>query len=235
MIPIFVVRFNMKQMEDKCIRLVAENTTGLHYELRVYDNAQDNEPLGVVWNRMVREEAEDETWLHSQDPAFLLLNTDCFVTPGWLDGLLKVMHAHSKIGFVGPMTNNTGSPAQKIDRDVFKRQAAHREKHKDVIMQHHISGFCLLIRYQAWEEAGGFDESCPFYGQESALIEKCWRLGWSTAVANWVYVEHLGGATAQRNGKAAHEELKKEGQVWFQRYLARNCDMPRTEKRRALD
>ena len=64
-------------------------------------------------------------------------------------------------------------------------------------LQHHLSGFCLLIRKAAWEDAGRFGESTPFYGQESLLIEKAWRKGWVTVMCLYVVVTHLGGATAR--------------------------------------
>jgi GT2 family glycosyltransferase len=209
MIPIIVVRYKQPVIEARCLAAVEQHTAhDLAYVCEV-DNAPHNHSLSKVWNDCIFAHASALKWV-------VLLNSDCFVTPGWLSELLAVGNTSSKIAAVGPMTDHCGS-RQKVpagyDPSPYKATAA---------LHHHLSGFCLLLRVDAWREAGGFDLAAPLYGQESALIEKCWHLGWETAIAPGVWVEHLGGASmkaAQQNGELDWEAEKKMGGEWILRYV----------------
>lgn len=58
-----------------------------------------------------------------------------------------------------------------------------------------LSGACLLVRRQAFEEIGGFDESYFMYAED---VDLCWRLaraGWTAAYVPEAEVTHLQGVS----------------------------------------
>tara|TARA_Y100000310_G_scaffold63233_2_gene58539 strand:+ start:3287 stop:3928 length:642 start_codon:yes stop_codon:yes gene_type:complete len=203
-VPIIVVLYRMREMEMACLSQVKNHTNPDHYELHVRDNGEEDRNLASLWNEMI--EPLESEW-------FCLLNTDCLVTPGWLEKMQPAMSIE-KAGFVGPMTDACGS-LQKVGPEY--RPDRHEGQ---VALQHHLSGFCLLVRKQAWEDAGRFDESSPFYGQESLLIERAWRKGWVTVMCLDTFVTHLGGATAREIFGSSWDEEKRKGGDWFQSKLA---------------
>lgn len=218
MIPIFVVLYKNPDVEQACLRAVRAHTDLRRVEVVVYDNGPENRNLGAVWNAMIdgffshcRSEADP-------DSIGVLLNTDCFVTPGWLEKLERVIRVHPKIGFVGPMTNNCGS-AQKAPGGYDPDAHA-----GEVELDRFVSGFCLMFRRAAWEEGGRFPEDGPFYGQESALIWNARRRGWRTAIVRDCWVRHLGGASvqaAEARGEMGQVEERVKGKVWFAEYRKR--------------
>jgi len=219
MIPIFVVRFRNPEVEDHCIQAVRTFTDSNIYPLVEVDNGTKDEPLSVVWNRMI----EKWNWFQDPDPAFLLLNTDAFLgDPFSLPIMEKTLRADPRHGFVGPMTDNAGSN-QNINAPCWTDRDWSLESHTgQVIRDQQISGFCIMIRKLAWEQAGRFPEDGPFYGQESALIWKAMTLGWRTVFCLDTFVEHLGGATCKRYLDQDGERVK--GGEWFADFRAREYE-----------
>jgi len=205
----------MPEMENRCFLTVVSHTNSARGRVVVVDNGPENRPLGVVWNEMI------ETcpyWKGDPDPVGVLLNTDCFVTEGWLEKLEKAIRHSSNIGFVGPMTNMCGS-AQRVNSKY------NPEDHPgEICYVGQISGFCLMFRREAWEAAGRFQEDAPFYGQESALIWNAQRFGWRVAMVLDCWVEHLRAASARAadaRGEMNWSEERKKGGQWYAHYRNR--------------
>jgi len=218
MIPIFVVLYRNPDVERRCLAAVRSFADPTKFDLVVVDNGDANENLAVVWNRMVRQYERSPHWHNDSDPVFCLLNTDCFLVDAeTLPRLEQVLRASPKVGFAGPMTDHCNS-AQSINTPNWQRVGGWtKEAFADqVLFGQYISGFCLLVRLAAWRDAGGFDASAPFYGQESALIWKARQHGWQTAMVVDAFVEHLGGATAKKY--LDQDAERQKGRQWFREY-----------------
>ncbi len=62
-----------------------------------------------------------------------------------------------------------------------------------------VSGACFLVRRDAFEEVGGFDESYFMYAED---VDLCWRLGrrgWRVAYAPAAEVTHIQGRSTDRH------------------------------------
>lgn len=221
MIPIFVVKYRNPEIEQRCIDAVREYALADGFVLVVVDNGQADLPLAVVWNDQIRTYFDDDA-TPDDDPAFVLLNTDAFLRdPDSLSVLAKAVRASAQVAAAGPLTDNAGS-IQAIrhafwygfDKPNLGRPGGAYQG--QVLIDDHISGFCLMVRLAAWKDVGGFPEDGPFYGQESAFIESAWAKGWHTVVCLDAFVEHLGGATAKKY--LDQDEERKKGAVWFRKY-----------------
>jgi hypothetical protein len=93
-----------------------------------------------------------------------------------------------------------------------------------------VTGAALALRRAAWEEAGPFDESFDFYGQDLDLCAALRARGWGVALLGSFRVLHHHGATIGRDAGAAgrqHPELlwrdllrwarKRRGEAWARR------------------
>jgi len=221
MIPIFIVRYGNPEVEDRCIEAVkkyAGESRG--YPFVVYDNASEDLSLATLWNKLVYFWFEIGAGANTPDPAFVLLNTDCFLQSDiTLPAMKTALYAHPRHGFAGPMTDHAGSRQSIADETWKSMSGAENLGDSDgpfagkVFRGDYLSGFCLMVRLAAFLEAGRFPEDAPFYGQESGLIHKALIRGWTTVMCLDQYVEHLGGATCQKYMDQATE--RERGGAWF--------------------
>ena len=55
-----------------------------------------------------------------------------------------------------------------------------------------------MIKRDAWEEAGQFDEKYAHYGQENALLFNMQKKGWLTIWRTDAFVYHFGRASSRK-------------------------------------
>lgn len=60
-----------------------------------------------------------------------------------------------------------------------------------------VSGSCFLVRRQAWEALGGFDESYFMFAEDVDLCWRAWRSGWTVAFEPAARVVHARGASTE--------------------------------------
>lgn len=167
---IVVVKYNNRIFEEICIAAVGRFTSKEH-KLTVIDNFEPDRNLGALWNDLIKA---------SEKKYVCLLNSDTEVTEGWLDRLCE---AADKTGAdaVGPMTNKCG----------IAFQVGQATPEYQMYRCKTLSGFCLLLRKEAWERVKGFREDFSFYGQESNMLDRLEKL----YVRKDVFVKHVGAAS----------------------------------------
>jgi len=157
-----------------------------------------NEGLELLQHRL------DADW-------FLLLNSDVEVTQGWVDVLVETCiregwsAAQPKIRSVEERLEfeYAGAAGGYMDRhgfmfcagrifDARERDLGQYDQDRPVFW---ASGAALLVRAEAWREAGGLDVDFFAHMEE---IDLCWRMrnrGHVVGVATGAHVFHLGGGT----------------------------------------
>lgn len=189
-------------------------TQGVNYRLILVDDASDQRTAGYLTEiaaqrpgTLLHRLPENQGFVRAANlglrcaeaPFVLLLNTDVVVTPGWLEGLLEVAEQDATIGAVNPLTTR----ASHLDlamvpganffgmHDWLSRQA--QPQAADIVTG---VGFCLLLRRQALDAVGLFDEVFGRgYGEDSDLCMRLTTARWRTVVATHVYVYHQGGGS----------------------------------------
>jgi GT2 family glycosyltransferase/predicted Zn-dependent protease len=133
----------------------------------------------------------------------VLVNNDCAVTPGWLDGLVGWAVAEGQpVGLVGPVSNYAPAP-QHVPagyRDLSGLDAfatAHRAQHAGKALQvERLTGFCLLVRRDVLAKVGALDEGYgPGFFEDDDLCVRAREAGFRLLLAQDVYVHHEGSRT----------------------------------------
>lgn len=178
-------------------------------EVRVIAN-RENRGFGAANNQAMREASGDY---------FLLLNSDAFVHPGAVATLISELEKHPQIAVIGPrLLNRDGSLQPSCWRFPSPRQAwlenlglvrwfshtsqwgdYHRWPHDARLEVDYVSGACFLVRREAWQNSGGFDEAFPLYAEETDWQKRLRDTGWTIAFTPEAVVTHLGGASGQVN------------------------------------
>jgi GT2 family glycosyltransferase len=143
---------------------------------------------------------------------YVFLNNDVEVPPGWLRPLVERMEAEPRLGALQPkllqygdrtMFEYAGAAGGFLDRFGYPftrgRMLFHMERdagqYDDARTAFWATGAALMVRREAWEATGGFDETFVMHMEE---IDLCWRMhreGWTVGVEPASEVYHIGGAS----------------------------------------
>lgn len=158
------------------------------------------------------------------EPWLVVANPDVVWHPGSLDALLAAAERHPRAGALGPAVLNVdGSvypsarelpslrqgaghallarvwPGNPWTRAYQARQESTRATERTAGW---LSGSCLLLRREAFEAVGGFDERYFMFFEDLDLGERLGRAGWSNVHVPTAVVTHVGG-TSWRERPAA--------------------------------
>jgi N-acetylglucosaminyl-diphospho-decaprenol L-rhamnosyltransferase len=99
--------------------------------------------------------------------------------------------AHALLGWVWP--SNPWTASYRRERDAADERA----------IDGWLSGSCLLLRREAFESVGGFDQTYFMYFEDTDLCERLLRAGWQIVYVPSAQVTHEGGhATETRRGRS---------------------------------
>ncbi|HEY7923892.1 MAG TPA: glycosyltransferase family 2 protein [Vicinamibacteria bacterium] len=173
---------------------------------------QENKGFGAGNNAGMR--AASGRW-------YLLLNSDAWLAPGSLDALVGFAESHPDAAVVGPRLRNPDGSLQRSVRGfptvwriateyLFLRKLAPRSRalnafyaggfdHESAREAEFLMGSCLLVRREAVEAVGGFDERYFMFSEETDWCYRFREAGWKTWFFPGAEAVHVGGATTKQN------------------------------------
>ena len=198
------------------------------YEVVIVDNASpDATPRRLVEEvrgaRIVLNEqnvgfgaANNQAARLARAPNLLFLNTDAFVHEGWLVPLLSSFEDKA-VGAAGPMFLHEDGRLQEAGSVLFREGWTHavgdgqdpqEPEYRFPRFTDYISGGCLLVRREAFEEAGGFDPVFfPAYYEDVDLCLRLWRNGWKVRYEPRSVITHVrGGSSPDPGSKTLYEK-----------------------------
>ena len=180
----------------------------------------------------------DARWL-------VVANSDLVWGPGSLDELIDAAARHPRAGSVGPALLNPDGTVYPSARELpsltqgaghalFARvwpanpwTRAYQQRQQLAGAERAagwLSGACLLLRREAFEQVGGFDSSYFMFFEDLDLGERLGQAGWDNVYVPTARVTHVGG-TSWRERPArmisAHHEsaalyLRRRYHRWYQ-------------------
>jgi N-acetylglucosaminyl-diphospho-decaprenol L-rhamnosyltransferase len=172
----------------------------------------------------------------------LLLNPDTTVLPGALGELLTFMESHKRVGIVGASQRHpTGAPLRSAFRFVNPlgefdgslrlgpiSNVLRRWEHAPPIPEKPtetdwVSGGCMMIRREVFEQAGLMDDGYFLYFEEMDYCLQAKRAGWSTWFLPSAHIVHIGGQSTGVSG--IHRIQQRKPRYWFdsrRRYYLKN-------------
>ena len=180
----------------------------------------------------------------------LFLNNDVEVPPGWIEPLVAAVQAD--VAAVQPkllqhgdrsMFEYAGAAGGFLDRDgipftrgrLFSTLEPDRGQYDAARDVDWACGAALLVRRDAFDAAGGFDER---FGMHQEEIDLCWRLrraGWRVRAEPASEVYHLGGASLPQGDPRKAFLNYRNGLAMLSKNLPDAHLRPALRRRRALD
>ena len=166
---------------------------------------------------------------NSKGDHLLLLNPDTLVLKEGLDGLVKFMEEHPKAGAAGPMLlspDGTRQPSfrrfpsllnvffgrtsfltRRFPKNPFTKSYlmmdANSQRAREVDW---IMGACMILRRDAFQGVGGFDESFFLFVEDVDLCYRLKRMGWKIYYVPEVRVIHEYGASIKTRRRLSMKE-----------------------------
>ncbi len=176
------------------------------------------------------------------EPWVLVANPDIVFSPGSIDALVAAADRLPRAGTVGPRIHTAAgrlypsarrvpSLSRGIGHALFgwiwptnPWTAAYRREQGDPREgpTGWLSGSCLLVRREAFEAVGGFDEGFFMYFEDLDLCERIGRAGWDNVYVPSVLVTHAGGHST----RAHAVPMQRAHHASAYRYLSRRYAAP---------
>jgi N-acetylglucosaminyl-diphospho-decaprenol L-rhamnosyltransferase len=147
----------------------------------------------------------------------LLLNSDAWAQEGAVERLVAFAEAHPRAGFIGPRAHHPDGSLQHTVRGFptlwrlateyfFLRKLAPRSRvlnsfyaagfaHDEPRRADWVMGYAALVRREAFETIGGFDEDFFLFSEETDLCRRLWGAGWEVWFTPEAEFTHVGGAS----------------------------------------
>lgn len=162
----------------------------------------------------------------SDAPYFVLLNSDTLLSPGWMTGLWRGLAVDSRHAMAGPLSNNAyfqsifpaAAPRKQTGSDftrMTERWAAfvRANGHASYPKVPFLSGFCLMLRRDHYDAAGGLDaDTYPRgYWEVQDLALRLIDLGLYPCLVDDIYVHHSqsGSIETERRDKLVSDGFRK--------------------------
>lgn len=154
-----------------------------------------------------------------RSPWVLIINPDARLMQGGLRAMIDVVGRGDRIGCVGPTTTDMAGniyPSARSFPGVFTAvvhgllgsvwpgNPATRRYHAGsgastvTAEVDWVSGCCMLLPRQVWEDVSGFDERYFMYVEDMDLCFRLRKSGWRTMFEPSATVQHVGGRSSRR-------------------------------------
>jgi len=183
---------------------------------------------------------------------FLLLNSDAWAVGSAVERLVEFSEAQPEDAVVGPRLSNPDVTLERADRGfptlwrlateyLFLRKLAPRSRalnafygagfsHDEVREAEFLMGACLLVRREAADTVGLFDEDFFMFSEETDWCYRFRQAGWKVLFYPDAEFVHVGGATTRQSwGPMFREQVR--GHL---RFLAKHRGAREAERARKL-
>ena len=215
-VSILMVTYGGWEFVSKALQSLLENTDPC-YEIIVVDNASPDGTAARLRDEVVNARlvfntanrgfgpASNQAASLAAAPYLALLNSDCFVRPGWLPPLLEALDEDKALGAVAPLILNVDGSLQESGCLLFSNaytqmfglgDDAGKPAYRFRRIVDYASGACLVLRRRIFLDLGGFDVAyVPAYFEDVDLCLRLRQHGFGTLVEPRSVVTHLRGGS----------------------------------------
>jgi hypothetical protein len=227
-ISIIIVNWNTKDLLKNCLNSIYQTIHDLNFEVIIVDNASADgsiEMLEREFTSVIRiSNKENKGFGAANNQAFaemkgkyaLLLNTDTVLTSEAVKKIWNFCEVNEKAAIVcGQLLNADGSKQNSVasfpslltlaaNTSLLEllfpgRYPSKRYKHTSPIEVDSAIGACMMIRKNALDEAGFFDERYFFFFEETDLAYTMRLKGWKIYQVPDALIYHLQGQSIGHN------------------------------------
>jgi GT2 family glycosyltransferase len=231
-LSILLISWNTRKLLSDCLTSIYNHPPNSYFEIWVVDNASTDGTQDILRENFPQvhliENNHNPGFAVANNQALsmidteyvILLNPDTVVKPGALNTLINYLNKNPLVGAAGPRLLNSDSSLQvscyvtpTLFRETLRLShldrlwpgASYRVHRWDLSLPREvdvIQGACMILRKEALDQVGLFDERFFMYTEEVDLCYRLQQAGWQVHWLPQAEVVHLGG---QSTSQAAPE------------------------------
>lgn len=215
--------------------------TKLDYEIIIIDNASSDNSANLIQEKypqviIIRNEnnygfpqAINQGIQVSRGRYILIANNDIVLTQNWLERLIEIAETDSKIGIVGPISNEVSGVQKDKDANYKTIDEMHlyaatvRSKNKNKITHFpRVAFLCTLIKREVINKIGGLDERfSPGNFEDDDFCLRAQLAGFKTVIAYDVFIHHYGSKSFKADGEKKYiDRLKTNLKIFVDKWNA---------------
>lgn len=227
MVSIIIPVYNQFDYTYSCLKAIKENTKNVTYEIIIGDDVSNDETVNILdyaENIKVNRHAKNTGFLMNCNDAaqlavgkyVLFLNNDTNVQEDWLEPLVSLIESDETIGMVGSKLVYLNGKLQEAGGIIWDDASGwnygrlddpNKPEYNYVKEVDYISGACIMLSKNLWEEIGGFDQRfIPAYYEDTDLAFEVRKRGLKVMYQPKSMVVHFEGIS---NGTDLNSGLKK--------------------------
>jgi GT2 family glycosyltransferase len=151
---------------------------------------------------------------HSSREFLFFLNPDASLSKGCLDALLEAMDAHPQASAANPRIQSSRGRIEFKYRSVLLPRGEWRDRRppNTVCEMPALTGGAMLVRREAFEKVGGFDESIFLYHEDDDLSIRLRQHAGPLLYVPEALVNHQAGHSSGRSAKVTFHKAYHKGQ-----------------------
>jgi GT2 family glycosyltransferase len=233
-LSVIIVNWNTRDLLRNCLNSVYKTITELIFEIIVVDNFSSDgsvEMLEKEFPSVIKiANKENKGFGAANNQGFsvmkgeyaLLLNSDAVLTPQAVKKLWDFGRSNKKAAIVcGQLLNADGSKQNSVAsfpsllslavnnsllEYLFpRRYPSKRYKHESPIEVDSVIGACMMIRKEALDKTGAFDERYFFFFEETDLAYMMRQNGWKIYQVPDAFIYHLQGQSIGHQARSRIE------------------------------
>lgn len=236
-VSIIIPVYNQWDYTYMCLKSVLENTENIPYEVIIADDNSSDETLNIdkyVKNVKIIRNKNNLGFLRNCNNAakqatgkyILFLNNDTEVKKDWLKNILLLMENDENIGIAGPKFIYPDGVLLEAGCIVWKDgeswqygafDSPDKPEYNYIRQVDSISGACIIIKKELFDDIGGFDERyAPAYYEDTDLAFEARKRGYKIVYQPASVVIHYENITYKKYRPDSSNNKEKFKQKWKQ-------------------
>ncbi|MDO8682715.1 MAG: glycosyltransferase family 2 protein [Armatimonadota bacterium] len=246
MISIIIPSRNTKDLLLGCLAAIDDNPPDYDYEIIITDNDSSDGSVQAIYEKhpqvTVLQSQKNLGFSRACNMGagkaaggfLLFLNSDTLVLPKSIDLLASALEASPNAGIVAPRLldrngNDDQSVVSYIRSPIAVLFSAARKRAKarlaklmadgdDISGQAYFCGAAIMVRRDAFEAIGGFDESFFFYSEDEDLCRRLANIGWRLLLVPEARIIHLSGLSSKLVRIGAEIEVERSRLLYIRKH-----------------
>ena len=245
-ISFIIVNWNTRDILMDCLNSIYKTVTDIDVEIYVVDNNSTDGSQAAVKKEFPEvkliENKTNTGFAHANNQALnimkgkfaVLLNSDAVLKENSIKKLLTFMTGNSSAGIAGvQLLNDDGTRQNSIDNfpsietEIFNKSILRlllpgkypgkNMSYKDPIEVDSVIGACMIVRKEAIDEVGVFDEDYFIFLEETDWCFRMYKKSWKVFHVSDAEVFHLSGHSKKKNPWRSQIEYYKSLYMFFRK------------------